>query len=111
MRFFRGQLVSLVCLATFAWPTTAAPFAETVWVALFAGSSSSGGIPDEEDNAKEPTKLETSLAAVQSRPSAEHTRRPIAVSPHPSGRHAPSVRPSAVAPAPFCASRTPPLHC
>ncbi|HTK77718.1 MAG TPA: hypothetical protein VL371_20800 [Gemmataceae bacterium] len=111
MNLCRGQLASLICLATFAWPMTAAPFAETVWAALFAGSASTPGIPDEEDNAKEPTKLETSVAAVQARPSAEQTRRPVVTSPHPSGRHSRSARPSAVAPAPFRDSRTPPLHC
>ena len=111
MKFCRGQFATLLCLATFAWPMTAAPLAETVWVSFFVGSASTPGIPDEEDNAKEPTKLETSLAAVQARPSAEHNRRPVAVSPHPSGRHTFSARPSIVAPAPFCDSRTPPLHC
>jgi hypothetical protein len=111
MKFLRGQFVALICLATFALPMTVAPFAETVCAALFAGTSNTGGIPDEEDDAKEPTKLETSFAAVQVRPPAEHTRRPVAVSPHPSGRHVLSARPSAVAPAPFSGSRTPPLHC
>lgn len=111
MKYFRGQLVSLLCLATFAWPITAAPFAESLVTTFFAGSASTPGIPDEEDNSKEPTKLETSLAAVHARPSADHTRRPVAVSPHPSGRHTLSARPSAVAPAPFFNSRTPRLHC
>jgi len=105
MKFCRDQLVTLLCLATFAWPMTAAPFTETLVATFFAG------IPDEEDNAKEPTKLESSLAAVQARPSAERTRRPAAAAPHASGRHTLSARPAPVAPAPFCDSRPPPLHC
>jgi hypothetical protein len=105
MNFCRGQLVALLGLATFAWPMTAAPFAECMAATVFTG------IPDEEDNAKEPTKLESTLAAVHSRPSAEHTRRPRAGSPHRGGRHALSGRLALAAPAPFFDSRTPPLHC
>jgi hypothetical protein len=105
MNFCRGQLVALLGLATFAWPMTAAPFAECMVAINFAG------IPDEEDNTKEPTKLESTLAAVHARPSAEHMRRPRAASLNRGGRQALSGRLALVAPAPFCNSRTPPLHC